>query len=396
MKTYNTERLKAIMEKLQVEAVIATTRENIQYLTGFCPVSKMLKPYMHSCFAVVTKENPSIVNIVHFLGELDQVLDAKCDLGVVYGYGTFYKEYDEKLAPSLNKNEKYLRSLMSNNTMYTNPIESLDKLLINIGLSGKRVGIDVQDNALEQSLNSKIIYNSEIFYYPRKVKTDFEIQMLTESARCNEAAIQFVLSKLYLGISEKEIVSLFNMSVAQIGGIPEITMIKIGREAVFGQCFPREDVKLAKGDVLWFDSNARYKGYWSDIARTYIINKNNKAFEIYHNLRGGMLEAKKHVKAGMSGKDVFNLTMSYINSNRFEAYRRHHVGHGIGLESYENPVLSKNNDYVIEDGSVISIETPYYEFALGAVHLEDPILITQEENIFLTKNPIPENIIINL
>lgn len=64
------------------------------------------------------------------------------------------------------------------------------------------------------------------------------------------------------------------------------------------------------------------------------------------------------------GANVFDLTMNAVYKSGFTEYRRHHVGHGIGLEPYELPILAPNNEDVIEEGMVLSVETPYYEFGL--------------------------------
>ena len=86
----------------------------------------------------------------------------------------------------------------------------------------------------------------------------------------------------------------------------------------------------------------------------------------------------------MTGDQVFNLTMSAVHKAGFPEYRRHHVGHGIGLEPYERPILTPGNADIIEPGMVLSIETPYYEFGLGALHVEDPILVRETANERLT------------
>ena len=205
---------------------------------------------------------------------------------------------------------------MSSKNIYPNYIDALIELLKTLNIKNKKIGYDIDDAMIEkkisESLNTTLIYNTELFYYPRLVKTDFEVQQLTKSARCNELSIYETVEKLYLGISEDEIVNIFNFNVAKNGGIPEIKMIKIGRNAVFGQCLPKKENKLQYGDILWFDSDARYQGYWSDIARIYIIGENNRASELYSCLREGMICAKQNIEISMSGKDVFNLTMDQI------------------------------------------------------------------------------------
>jgi Xaa-Pro aminopeptidase len=76
--------------------------------------------------------------------------------------------------------------------------------------------------------------------------------------------------------------------------------------------------------------------------------------------------------------------MEATRANGAPDYRRHHVGHGIGAEVYEQPILAPNNEETIETNSVITIETPYYEYALGAIHVEDPFVVRPDGNEVLT------------
>jgi Xaa-Pro aminopeptidase len=52
------------------------------------------------------------------------------------------------------------------------------------------------------------------------------------------------------------------------------------------------------------------------------------------------------------------------------------VGHGIGIELYDRPLISPGEDTLLESSMVINIETPYYELKFGGVQVEDCLLIT--------------------
>ena len=90
---YNVERLKQQLDIHCLDVIIAATRENILYLTGFNPVIKTLNPYYGQCYVVLIRDNPEQINVVHSIGEIDQLLDALTPLGKVYSYGRFYREY---------------------------------------------------------------------------------------------------------------------------------------------------------------------------------------------------------------------------------------------------------------------------------------------------------------
>jgi len=63
------------------------------------------------------------------------------------------------------------------------------------------------------------------------------------------------------------------------------------------------------------------------------------------------------------------------------------IGHGIGLECSEPPIISKYNQAEIPENSVMCIEIHMYKNDIGAVKLEDMTLITSSGNSILTKSP---------
>ncbi len=211
--------------------------------------------------------------------------------------------------------------------------------------------------------------------------------MLRLSGRANAEAVAATLRQLLPGMSEAEIAARFETALVSNRAKPELTMLKIGRHAVGGQRVPRHDIRYAHGDLVWFDSDSRYRAHWADIARVYMPERaenRSKVADRVEALKAGMSAARRAIEPGMTGADVFELVIGAVHKSGFSSYRRHHVGHGIGVEPYERPLLTPREDAIVEDGAVLSIETPFYEYGLGALHYEDPLLIQAQGNEFLT------------
>ncbi|EJR42894.1 M24 family metallopeptidase [Bacillus cereus group sp. MYBK12-2] len=386
---YNIERLVNKMKQNGLDAIIASTKENIRYFTGFQPVVKTLNPYFGQCYSVITIDNPEIVHIVHSIGEIDQVLDARVQVGKIYTYGVFYREHKNNVL--LSEEEERLKLLSNFDASHSNGIEALIALLKDIDVEHCNIGIDEDgmqpyhiDTISNSFKKSKVVSVSNILRHVRSVKTDHEVQALAYSARCIENAIEDVAANLFEGISEYEIANIFNCSIAKKGALPVLPMIKVGRHAVGGQRRQSKDIKLMPGDLIWFDCDIVCDGYWADIARVLSYKYMKPEYDKFNALYKGQCIAMQEIQPGMKGSDVFDLTMDAVYKSGFKEYRRHHVGHGIGLEPYELPILAPNNEDVIEDGMVLSVETPYYEFGLGALHVEDPVLISSSGNKILT------------
>ncbi len=395
---YNITRIKRLFDSESFDLIIASTKENCRYLTGYSPVIKTLNPYYGQSYAVLHCDHPDEVNIVHSAGEADQILDAHVPVRHVETYGIFYREYDGTAA--LTCEERILQQYSSPDSSSISPSEALRRLIHKISEESilRQIGYD-EDGMPGETLadlkrtfpNVKWTAISQAIRMVRRHKTLSEIEMLTRSACINEAAVHQAVNRVRVGTSEVEVSLWFNQALVSQGAQPALTMIKAGRAAVGGQRRQNPDILLCPGDMLWFDSDAVYEGFWSDIARVYAIEQVSPLLlRRYQALRNGMLAAWSYIRPGVTGRQVFAHVMETVHRSGFPRYRRHHVGHGIGLEPYEFPILSPSDDNIIEEGMILSVETPYYEFGVGALHIEDPLLVGATGNRFLTSNPAPE------
>lgn len=387
---YNISKLKEIFEETKCDVLVAVTKENVQYFSGFSPVCKTLRPYTSDTYIVIHKDDLSTINVIHSLGEIDQVIDKYPDvqLNKVYTYGDFYREYIEA---DLNNDERKIKEYSQKQYNYNSANEALLAMLKD--LKAKSVLLD--DEGLNfkkykeiswKLKNLDLIDGSYEIKRIRSIKTESEIQLLKKSANIIEYAINHINNLSNTSLTEDLIVKEFNKCVASYGGIPVLPMIKIGRQSVGGQRQPSNSVEFPEESFIWFDCDISYKGYWSDVARI-IISKHSqyKYQKEYNILHQAQREAIQKLRPGMKASEAYNLVMNYATQNGMKHYKRNHIGHGIGLEPYEMPVLSRDNDQVIEENMVLCIETPYYEYGLGALHVEDLVLIKEEGNIVLNQ-----------
>lgn len=73
----------------------------------------------------------------------------------------------------------------------------------------------------------------------------------------------------------------------------------------------------------------------------------------------------------------------------FSDFRRHHIGHGIGLQAHERPFIRLESDDVLAENMVLCIEVPYYVYGFAAFAPEDMVLVTKDGYELLTE-PVPE------
>ena len=385
----NVNRLQARMDEQGLDGIVATTLPNVHYFAGFWSLALSGFPYEGQCYAVISRDDPTQPIVVSSTVELDQVQDgiaAGFPIKGTINFGTFYREgpFD---GVQLSEEEQFLKKISMDRDPLAGPLQGLVAALRQMGLEGKKVGVDelglrsdVSEGVQEKLPGTEFVKSSALLRWVRKVKTPEEIRRLREVVKMTERAILAATGIARRGVTEYEVAREFERSLVSQGGRPQFSLIRFGRNAVAGQ---REHsrTELQEGDVIWFDTGAVYNGYWSDIARGFSLGApGRRAHQIYQAMVAGEESGIAQARVGMTGGELFEITMEATRAAGAPHYRRHHVGHGIGSEVYEAPLLAPGNTDLVEAGSVINIETPYYEFGLGGLHVEDPFVVREDGN----------------
>lgn len=382
-------RLARHLDEAGLDALVATSAENVLYLTGISSVGGQNHPYSSRALAVVTRDRPDAPYFASSRGDVDQFLDATTALSGVVAYGTFHRVLPDGL--ELTPREERFKEIGVDAAPAPDALAALVRILTEAGLAGARIGVDENaaplgflDRLAEALPAAAVRPAAAVLQQVRKVKTEAEVRRIAESAAIAESGIRAALGIAAEGVTERDMVREFETAVARAGGRPRFTLIKFGRDGVLGQTRPT-DIPLRRGDSIWFDVGCTWRGYWSDIARTASFGTPSpRLAATYAAMLAGEQAALDGAKPGMTGGELFDRTVEAVRAAGVPHYRRHHVGHGIGAEIYEPVLLTPGNGDVIEEGTVVNSETPYYEFGLGGVHVEDPFVVEPGGNRLLT------------
>jgi len=101
------------------------------------------------------------------------------------------------------------------------------------------------------------------------------------------------------------------------------------------------------------------------------------------NIRPGMKcsEAYRMAEEKSEELNVADAFLSFGNGKK-----THMIGHGVGLECSEPPIVSKHEHSSLLDGYVITLEMHMLREDVDVVKLEDMVLIKHNENEILTKS----------
>ncbi|MDB4443758.1 Xaa-Pro peptidase family protein [bacterium] len=375
----NEERAKKIMEREGLDALVATTPENVAYLTGFWVLTS-LRHRTRQVYAVISKDEMQSDMIIS-VGLIDHPVAEKAWVRQYFPYGEFYFATDE--GNVLDEDSQRLVDALDSTRRHKNAKDALIACLEERGLAGGNVGVDQGGDAefLPETLKERLTGLKTrpaygIFKEIRAVKTSAEISRIRAAVKVTEKALTRAIGTIGEGVSEEDIATVFKETIVRGGGIPSLVFIGAGTRGAFPNVEPSPR-KIGRGDAVRFDVGCILAAYHSDMARTAVLGSPSPKLQKYHDaLMAGQGKIMEALKPGARMADLFELGVSETKKNGIAHYQRQHCGHGNGIEGYDLPLISPNNQTLLEPGMVLCIETPYYEPGFAGLQIEDIVVIT--------------------
>ena len=139
------------------------------------------------------------------------------------------------------------------------------------------------------------------------------------------------------------------------------------------------DRVLQPGDAVVVDIGGTMpSGYCSDCTRTYAIGSAPDGFAAYYQvLKDAQEAACAAVRPGVTAEAVDAAAREPIAAAGYGEFFVHRTGHGIGLETHEDPYIVSGNSEVLEPGHAFSIEPGIYPGPHGA-RIEDIVVCTAD------------------
>lgn len=238
---------------------------------------------------------------------------------------------------------------------------------------GRRRLVAVEDGLLEQ----------------RAVKQPAEVDCLREALRIGQQAFGRLLDYLKPGKTENEAAAYLEYQMRMLGaeGPSFPTIVATDSRAALPHAIPGPR-KLKRGGLLLVDWGARYGGYCGDLTRVVALGTMKpKIREIYRIVLDAQLAAIDAIAPGRSLSEVDAVARRLIEKAGYGECFGHGLGHGIGLNVHEQPVLSKRSRGELKPGHVVTVEPGIYLPGVGGVRIEDDVLVTARGREVLSELP---------
>jgi Xaa-Pro aminopeptidase len=146
------------------------------------------------------------------------------------------------------------------------------------------------------------------------------------------------------------------------------------------------DAVLERGQALLLDFGCQVDGYRSDMTRTLFYGEPDaEARRRYEAVREAQQHAFETMSVGVIGTDVDAAARRHLTGAGLGEAFTHGLGHGIGLETHEAPMLL-HWDRPLEAGMVVTLEPGVYFPGEMGIRIEDDVVLEADGPRRLTRS----------
>lgn len=223
----------------------------------------------------------------------------------------------------------------------------------------------------------------------RAVKDARELACIRRAQAITEAGFDYILPRLAVGRTEREIALELEMYMRQNGAerVAFDFIVASGENGALPHAVPT-DRRLRAGDFVTIDFGAVADGYRSDMTRTVAIGTvSEEQRTVYNTVLAAQTACLQGLCAGMTGAEGDRLARSVIEAAGYGAAFGHSTGHGVGIDIHEHPTLSSKCDDRLQAGAIVTVEPGIYLEGRFGVRIEDMVCLTEDGIENLTAAP---------
>lgn len=259
-----------------------------------------------------------------------------------------------------------------------------------------------------QELGYRLTPKRAPFFERRAVKTAEEVRHIEAAQRATEEAVaaahdalrrtdlrQDVLWLDGEPLTSERIKKLINVELMERDCIAQHTIVAGGEQA----CDPHHEGSgpLPAHRSIIFDVFPRSATtrYFADMSRTVLRgHASTELTRLYQAVKDAQEEAMSKIRDGADGQKIHEGICERFEqagyktglvNGRMQGYF-HGTGHGVGLDIHEAPRISRHGS-ILQEGHVVTVEPGLYYPGLGAVRIEDMVLVTRDGCRNLTNYP---------
>jgi len=221
-----------------------------------------------------------------------------------------------------------------------------------------------------------------------------EVELLRAAAHAADRVVAAIVTGRLVGRTEADVAREVRERLVDEGHeVAEFAIVASGPNSASPHHEASERV-IRPGEPIVLDIGGLCGGYGSDITRTLWVTGGDPSrgpdaafLGLFEAVREAQAEATSAVRPGLPAERVDAVARGIIGAAGYGEFFIHRVGHGIGLETHEEPYLVAGNDEPLVEGAAFSVEPGIYLEGRYGARIEDIVVCGPAGPIVLNEAP---------
>ena len=228
----------------------------------------------------------------------------------------------------------------------------------------------------------------------RMAKDAAEVAALRAAAHAADRVVRAIADGRLVGRTEAEVArEVRERLIVEGHEVAEFAIVASGPNSASPH-HEASDRIIRAGEPIVLDIGGLRDGYGSDITRTLWVTGGDAAkgpddefLRLFAVLRDAQAEATSVVRVGLPAERVDAVARGIIDASGYGEHFIHRVGHGIGLETHEEPFLVAGNAQPLVEGAAFSVEPGIYLEGRYGARIEDIVVCGPDGPVVLNEAP---------
>jgi Xaa-Pro dipeptidase len=284
------------------------------------------------------------------------------------------------------------------------PFPLFKSVMEDLGLTHSQLGLELSRPGLPQHIfrmlrsafpsSVQFVNGETIIEEIRAVKSKEEIEAIREAVKITELGMEVAIKTIEPGVKESEVVLEAEYAMRKAGGrIPVLSYVASGKRSCLAHHVPSNKI-IEKGDVVTLDIHGGYLGYCADLGRTVACGKiDREVEEAYKYLVRAEEETLGMCRKGIPMVEIKKTFYRKLSEAKGFQFLLGPVIHGVGIMNSEMPYFmfpyqDKGYPEILETDMVVAVSNiGLYSGQGWGVRVEDTVLVTENEPVYLTRFP---------
>jgi Xaa-Pro aminopeptidase len=212
----------------------------------------------------------------------------------------------------------------------------------------------------------------------RRIKAPDEIERLRAAASAADQAMRAIVGERLSGRTEHDVSARIRQLLLEAGHDEAGFAIVASGPNSASPHHAAGDRRIQAGDAIVLDIGGQRDGYGSDTSRTAFVGEPPPEFAaLFEVLRAAQSAACDAVRPGVPAAEIDRTARDIITDAGFGDAFLHRTGHGIGMETHEEPYIVSSNVEPLVAGNAFSVEPGIYIRDVWGARIEDIVVCTE-------------------